>query len=91
MGGVAEAISILADCVIRAGASLGTKLHCLGDGAKWIKQGVAKQFGGQASYLLDIYHVTEYLAAAGAVLAPGGVKPWRRRRKSNSSRIKPGQ
>jgi len=81
MGSVEEAVEILADCVRRAGASLQTYLHCLGDGAKWIKQRIEKQFGNQASYLLDIYHVTEYLGAAAAVVAEGRVKEWVREKK----------
>jgi hypothetical protein len=77
MGSVEEAGEVLADCVRRAGASQQTPLHCLGDGAAWIAQQVQKQFGEQGSYLLDFYHVSEYLAAAAPVVAPGQAERWR--------------
>jgi hypothetical protein len=47
-----------------AGLTAGTRVHALGDGAPWIVPQVQKHFGPQASYLVDFYHVSEYLAAA---------------------------
>lgn len=38
MGTVDEAGDQLANCAIRAGCGSNTKLHFVGDGAKWIKQ-----------------------------------------------------
>lgn len=52
------------DCVVRAGAGTQTRLHCLGDGASWIAGQVETRFGAQAHYLLDFYHVSDYLSAA---------------------------
>lgn len=76
MGSVDEAGEVLADCVRRAGATAQTHLHCLGDGAAWIPQQVQNRFGDQATYLLDFYHVSEYLAAAARKIAPANSKPW---------------
>jgi hypothetical protein len=76
MGSVEEAGQVLADCVRRAGAGQQTRLHCLGDGAAWIAQQVKQQFGEQASYLLDFYHVSEYLAAAAPTVASSGADGW---------------
>lgn len=57
------------DCAVRAGAGVQTQLHCLGDGASWIAGQVEARFGAQAQYLLDFYHVSEYLGAAAASCA----------------------
>lgn len=51
---------------LAAGMGPKTAIHCLGDGAIWIKEQMERIFGGQAHYLTDFYHVSEYLAAAGA-------------------------
>jgi hypothetical protein len=41
-----------------------TKVHAVGDGAPWILDKFKDNFGWQGSYLLDFYHVSQYLAAA---------------------------
>lgn len=41
-----------------------TKMHFTGDGALWIANQVEKQFGSQANYLIDFYHLSEYLHKA---------------------------
>ena len=68
----------LFDCALRSGFGQGTRLHAVGDGAEWIAAQVEKQFGTQGRYLVDFYHVCEYLAAAGAAIAPDpeGVPRW---------------
>jgi hypothetical protein len=48
----------------RAGLTPGTYVHGLGDGAPWIMERFKNNFGTQGNYLLDFYHVSEYLAAA---------------------------
>jgi hypothetical protein len=50
---------------VRAGLGSKTKVHCVGDGAPWIADQVSLKFGTQADFLIDFYHVCEYLAAAG--------------------------
>lgn len=59
-----KAGEILFDCACRAGFGSGTYLHSVGDGAPWICGQVEKQFGLQGHYLVDFYHVCEYLEAA---------------------------
>jgi len=61
---------------IEAGAGQHTQLHCVGDGARWIVAQVHEQFGAQADYLLDFYHVSEYLAAAGQAIARQRSRAW---------------
>lgn len=75
-GDVEEAGAILLDCVARARAGAGTLVHCLGDGATWIRRQVERRFGGQGQYLVDFYHVSEYVAAAAATCAPANGRLW---------------
>jgi hypothetical protein len=65
----------LFDCVIKAGGGRQTAIHCVGDGAGWIVRQVEQQFKGQANYLIDFYHLSEYLSKAGEVIS-GGNKQW---------------
>lgn len=46
---------------ISAGLGNKTKVHCIGDGALWIKEQADRVFGCAGSYLTDFYHVSEYL------------------------------
>lgn len=57
-----------AETAERAGLGSKTWVHGVGDGAPWIAEMFGEQFGGQGKYLIDFYHVTEYLAAAGQKL-----------------------
>jgi len=51
-------------CAQRAGFGRSSEVHAVGDGAPWIADQVEDQFGAQAHYLIDFYHVCEYLSAA---------------------------
>jgi len=77
-GDVASAGQKLFDCARQAGFGRGTEVHAVGDGAPWIADQVEAQFGAQGRYLLDFYHVCDYLAAAAeAMMAdPAGRKAW---------------
>jgi hypothetical protein len=70
MGSTREAGDHLAHCAIRAGVGQQTRVHCLGDGAPWIAEQVSRVFGLQGEYLIDFYHLCEYLAAAADHCAP---------------------
>jgi hypothetical protein len=63
-GDVVAAGQQLFDCAVRAGFGTNTQVHAVGDGAQWISDQVEDQFGCQGSYLLDFYHVCDYLSAA---------------------------
>jgi hypothetical protein len=52
-----------------------TRLHGLGDGASWIAHQMEIQFGAQACYMIDFYHVCEYLTPVAAQLGEAG-KAW---------------
>ncbi len=58
-------------CAKRAGFGAGHKVHGVGDGAPWIAKQMTKRFGSQGSYLLDFYHVCEYLSAAAKAIEAG--------------------
>lgn len=75
-----------------AGWALNTKIHGLGDGAEWIERQLREIFGQDAEYLIDYYHLLEYLAAAAPQIAPGKQKNWmrtqkRRLRKGNYKKV----
>lgn len=69
--GVVEAAGRqLLACAVRAGFGTVSVVHAVGDGAPWIVGQLAARFGEQARYLIDFYHVCEYLAAAAAAITP---------------------
>ena len=57
-------------CAVRAGFGTDSLVHAVGDGAPWIVGQIEEQFGDQGSYLIDFYHVCEYLSEAAKVIAP---------------------
>jgi Uncharacterised protein family (UPF0236) len=63
-------------CVQEVGFDKHTKVHCVGDGARWIADQVEEQFGTNGTYLIDFYHLCEYLAAAAAGCAPNHERAW---------------
>ena len=83
-GDVATAGQQLFECAAQAGFGTSTLIHAVGDGAQWIADQVEDRFGAQASYLLDFYHVCDYLsAAAKAIVADTeGQKGWMNEQKT---------
>jgi len=71
---VEEAGRQLLSCAVRAGFGASSRVHALGDGAPWIVGQVEEQFGDQGRYLIDFYHVCEYLAAASEAIAPDAAR-----------------
>ena len=63
-------------CVDSAGCGKNSWVHAIGDGAPWIADQVDNQFGSQATYLLDFYHASEYLAAAAEECAASTNRKW---------------
>lgn len=89
-GGVDTAGQKLFTCAAAAGFGKNTKIHAVGDGAPWIADQVEDRFGAQGSYLLDFYHVCDYLSAAAAAMtdAPPAQTAWMDEQKE---RLKTGQ
>ena len=48
----------------------------VGDGAPWIADQVDLRFGPQADFLIDFYHLCEYLSSAGEKIAGRGKGVW---------------
>lgn len=69
-GGVEVAGRQMLECAVRAGFGAQSRVHAVGDGAPWIVGQIEQQFGVQGSYLIDFYHVCEYLSAAAAAIVP---------------------
>lgn len=81
LGTVDEAGDQLASGAIRAGAGIQTSIHGLGDGAPWISNQVERIFGAQGTYLIDFYHLCDYLAAASTKCAPHNSQFWMQQQK----------
>jgi hypothetical protein len=69
-GDVNQAGQALFDCAVRAGFGQHSHLHAVGDGADWIAGQVEEQFGQNGYYLVDFYHVCDYLSAAAKAIHP---------------------
>jgi hypothetical protein len=76
LGTVDEAGEQLVASAIRGGVGQQTYVHGVGDGAPWIADQMAQRFGEPGRYLLDFYHLCDYLAAASTVCAPENPKAW---------------
>jgi len=79
IGSTEEAGAKLADVVKSAGECERTKIHCLGDGAPWIAEQVEIFFGNKATFLLDFFHASDYLALAAACCNPDKPRDWMRK------------
>jgi len=62
--GVDQAGDQLLCCSVRLGMTDQTQVHAVGDGAAWIPEQIERIYGAQGSYLIDFYHLCEYLAEA---------------------------
>jgi hypothetical protein len=81
LGSVKEAGERLAVCALEAGGGSQTKIHAVGDGAVWITEQMEEQFGTQAQYLVDFYHLCDYLAAAADGIAGNDKSAWMEEKK----------
>jgi hypothetical protein len=64
LGDVNTAGKQLRACAKRAGFGKGHRIHGVGDGAPWIAHQINERFGSQGTYLVDFFHVCDYLSAA---------------------------
>lgn len=71
-----------------AGMNRSSHVHGLGDGACWIAEKMEEQFGTQARYTVDFYHVCEYLNAASGSIVGEEQTAWMDKQKT---RLKTGQ
>jgi hypothetical protein len=78
LGGVNVAGLLWHETARAAGLGDKTYVHGLGDGAPWIMNTFQEQFGAQGKFTVDFWHVSDYLAQAAPVMAPGKNKEWLR-------------
>ncbi len=76
LGNVDDAGAQLLHSAIRAGLGIETFVHGVGDGAPWIALQMETHFGDPGRFLLDFYHLCDYLAAASHVCAPHDPQAW---------------
>jgi hypothetical protein len=86
LGSVESAGRVWKGCVAEAGGGQTTHLHCVGDGARWIAAQVEEQFGQQATFLVDFYHLSQYLGAAAPAIAGAGARSWLRQQQERLKR-----
>lgn len=70
LGDLEEAAGQWQHAARQAGWAAPTYVHPVGDGAEWIAARARTAFGTPARYLLDLYHVGDYLAAAAPAADP---------------------
>jgi hypothetical protein len=75
-GGVEESGRQWWRCAAKAGFGPGSHLHAVGDGAPWIASQAEIQFGTQGSYLVDFFHLCEYLGEASKICAANDPQAW---------------
>lgn len=75
-GSVNDAGQSLLNCAVAAGFGTQTHVHGVGDGAFWIADQITAKFGRQAGYLVDFFHVCDYLATASKTCLPNAPHVW---------------
>ncbi len=76
LGSTERAGDLLGRCAKRLGWREKTKIHCVGDGARWIYEQIERVFGTQGKYLIDFFHLSEYLADASKTCCREKPKEW---------------
>lgn len=69
-------------CVEAVGLHAQNYVHVVGDGAPWIVNQVEEQFGAWGCFLVDFYHLCDYLSAAADRCAPTQKKQWMEEQKA---------
>lgn len=91
LGTVDEAGEQMMNCAIHAGMGMKTKVHGVGDGAVWIADQIEMRFGLQGRYLVDLYHLCEYLAPAAESIADGDKQAWMEKEKQKLKENRTGE
>lgn len=76
LGSTERAGDLLGRCAKQLGYNEQTKMHCVGDGAFWIKEQVERVFGAKGNYLVDFFHLSEYLSGASEKCDTQEAKKW---------------
>jgi hypothetical protein len=89
MGDVERVGDLLYKAALRVGFGPKTKIHGLGDGAKWIEDQMNRVFSKQVKYLVDFYHTSEYIAKAAEYGWTSEKNEWRRDQQELLKQSKP--
>jgi len=87
-GDVERTGNAMAQSALRAGWSSRSDVHCVGDGAPWIVNQVEKQFG-KNRYLLDFYHLCQYLQPAAQSCCIDNPQQWLKSKRELLKQNKP--
>lgn len=82
MGSVQEAGALWRSAAESTGLTPRATVHGIADGAPWIADQFEQHFGRQGTFLVDFFHVCEYLAAAAKVCAPQAPDLWLEQQKT---------
>jgi Uncharacterised protein family (UPF0236) len=82
-GDVAEAGCQWTWAAARAGWATATHVHAVSDGAEWIERQHRTHFARHGTYLVDFFHVCEYLAAAAPAAQPDWLDTQKQRLRTN--------
>jgi Uncharacterised protein family (UPF0236) len=82
VGSTERAGDLLGRCAKRLGYNEQTKMHCLGDGALWIREQVERVFGTKGDYLIDFFHLSEYLSGVSEKWDGPKAKEWLKERQA---------
>jgi len=81
-GSVDETGDALFTSACRIGFGKQTQVHGVGDGASWIVDQFDRVFAKQATYLIDFFHLTEYLLEASKNMGVTDAIAWRRKQQN---------
>jgi hypothetical protein len=78
MGSVEAAGKAWKRSALKAGVGEQSQIHGVSDGAAWIVEQLRQQFGKRATYLVDFYHLSEYLGAVASHFEGEAGRRWLR-------------
>ena len=84
---VAQTANQWGHAALKAGRGLQSQVHIVGNVASWVSQQSKEVFGNQGRFLVDFYHVSEYLGEASKTCRPSNPKQWL---KTQQNRLKKG-
>lgn len=76
LGSVQEAGALWHAAAESTGLTPRATVHGIADGAPWIADQFEQHFGRQGTFLVDFFHVCDYLADAAKACAPQAPGPW---------------
>ncbi len=82
LGSVDETGDALYKSACRVGFDENTQVHGIGDGAPWIVKQFDRVFADQSDYLIDFFHLSEYISKAAQYFNEKQPDVWRKQQQS---------